>query len=66
MEGRNFKMFVAIIGEVINDFFSAVGYESLGKFLIVVAVIMLLEVPIAQWRRMGMRRAKYVYRPSIQ
>lgn len=54
------KVAAGLIAEVLNDFFETISYNTIAKFVLVLAIFMILEIPYAQWKRFKMRRAKYV------
>jgi hypothetical protein len=49
------------VAEILNDFFETISYNTIAKFVLVLALLMVLEIPYAQWNRLKMRKAKWEY-----
>ena len=52
------KITAGMIAEIINDFFETISYNTIAKFLIILIICMVVEIPYAQFLRMKLRGFK--------
>lgn len=55
------KAAAGLVAEILNDFFETISYNTIAKFVLILALLMVLEIPYAQWNRLKMRKAKWEY-----
>lgn len=53
------KIAAGLVAEILNDFFETISYDTIAKFLLILAILMVLEIPYAQYKRLKMRKAKW-------